>query len=249
VGASYLHVSSPYSPSNLLQVLDELEGPWRPKVVFEPAPASCHPGEKEAFELVAQRVDILSPNYQELFGLYGLAMDTPIRGAVEQAVKHLLLNVGVGPGGDGIVLIRCGSRGACIGTRAGGLRWTPAYHGRDSLRVKDMTGASNAFLGGFVAGLKLTDGNPYEAALYGSVSASFVVEQYGLPRLTPSPAQSPIGFAASLAPLPRDNFLPAAVQNATRAMRLRAATGRAMWNTDRPQRRLELLRLRAATLA
>lgn len=191
----------------------------------------------------------MSPKHKELFALYDLTIENTgnaIRDAVEQAVEHLLFNVGVGAGGNGTVVIRCAAHGVCVATRAGGIRWTPSYYGPDSLRIKDETGAGNAFLGGFVAGLKLTDGNPYEAAFYGCVSASFVVEQYGLPRLTPSPTQSPVGYPQSL---PQDDFLPPAIQNATRAQHLRAATGREMWNSDRPQRRLELLRLRAAASA
>lgn len=42
--------------------------------------------------------------------------------------------------------------------------------------------AGNSFLGGYVAGLSLTN-DPYEALLYGTVSSSFVVEQFGLPLL------------------------------------------------------------------
>lgn len=44
--------------------------------------------------------------------------------------------------------------------------------------------AGNAYLGGVIAGLHASKDNPIEAALYGTVSASFVVEQKGLPRLT-----------------------------------------------------------------
>lgn len=35
-----------------------------------------------------------------------------------------------------------------------------------------------------MAGLHLTDEDPYAAALYGTVSASFVVERFGLPTVT-----------------------------------------------------------------
>jgi hypothetical protein len=45
--------------------------------------------------------------------------------------------------------------------------------------------AGNSFLGGYIAGLSLSSGDPYEAALYATVSASFVVEQFGLPVLNP----------------------------------------------------------------
>ena len=43
--------------------------------------------------------------------------------------------------------------------------------------VKDPTGAGDAFCGGFQVGLFET-GDPVQAALYGAVSASFVIEEF-----------------------------------------------------------------------
>lgn len=250
-GAAYLHISPPYSPSDLLQLLSEFEevgSPWRPKFVYEPAPISCSPAERDHFERAAQLVDVLSPNHEELLAFYGVQApeeECGVRRAVEDAVEHLL-NLGVGPGGAGVAVIRCGPHGACVGTRAGGIHWTPAYWANDSPRVKDVTGAGNSFIGGLVAGLKLTNGNPYEATLYGAVSASFTVEQFGLPTLSGSPASSPFAAPFDAA---HQSMLPCSVQNASHAMSLRVATGREMWNSDVPQRRLELLRMRAAVYA
>lgn len=48
-----------------------------------------------------------------------------------------------------------------------------------------LVSAGNSFLGGYIAGLSLSSGDPYEAALFATVSASFVVEQFGLPVLNP----------------------------------------------------------------
>lgn len=47
----------------------------------------------------------------------------------------------------------------------------------------DATGAGNAFLGGFTIGLHVSGGLT-EAVVRGSVAASFVIEQFGLPQLT-----------------------------------------------------------------
>lgn len=46
------------------------------------------------------------------------------------------------------------------------------------------TGAGNSFLGGLAAGLHLAKGNVYEASYYASVSASFIIEQNGLPKVS-----------------------------------------------------------------
>jgi sugar/nucleoside kinase (ribokinase family) len=50
----------------------------------------------------------------------------------------------------------------------------PAYPSR----VADLTGAGDAFSGGFLAGFQQTN-NPLMAALYGSVSASLKIEGSG----------------------------------------------------------------------
>lgn len=43
--------------------------------------------------------------------------------------------------------------------------------------------AGNAFIGGYVAGYHFSGGDAYDSALYGTVSAGYVVEQMGLPEL------------------------------------------------------------------
>ena len=58
----------------------------------------------------------------------------------------------------------------------------PAYH-QDSRRVVDPTGGGNGFLGGFAVGLVRNDGDIVEAARWGSVAASFCIEQVGVPAL------------------------------------------------------------------
>jgi len=91
--------------------------------------------------------------------------------------------MGVGPEGKGAVIIRSGALGAYMKKRDGSAGcWVDAYWSDNKAhRVVDVTGAGNAFLGGLAAGLALTNENLYEAMLYATVSASFVIEQQGLP--------------------------------------------------------------------
>lgn len=59
--------------------------------------------------------------------------------------------------------------------------WIPAYH-QGSTKVVDPTGCGNAFLGGLA--VALARGKKLEeAARWGSVSASFAIEQVGMPTL------------------------------------------------------------------
>lgn len=71
-----------------------------------------------------------------------------------------------------VVVIKRGAAGQRIWDRAAQRRWqVPAY----PVRVVDVTGAGDAYCGGFLAGLQRT-GDPLEAGLWGSVSASLAIE-------------------------------------------------------------------------
>jgi len=62
--------------------------------------------------------------------------------------------------------------------------WRPGHDGAEG-RVVDPTGAGNAFMGGL--GAALDDGKDVlEGIIWGSVAASFTIEQDGLPHLTVS---------------------------------------------------------------
>lgn len=126
-------------------------------------------------------ISVLSPNAEEALSLLGMP-HTVLKASIEEAAAALL-ELGVGKDGQGCVIIRSGALGAYISTRAKGGRWLDAYWTSSDLdKVVDVTGAGNSFLGGFAAGLLLTN-DLYEAMLYGTVSASFTIEQLGLPKL------------------------------------------------------------------
>jgi len=108
----------------------------------------------------------------------------PTRSNVEEACRRLL-EYGVGYEGSGTVIIRSGALGAYVASRDKEGKWIPAFWSeRDSpTHVVDVTGAGNSFLGGLATGLLKSEGDVYQATLYGTVSASFTIEQEGLPRL------------------------------------------------------------------
>ena len=58
--------------------------------------------------------------------------------------------------------------------------WLPAFYSGDSYVVFDPTGIGNTFLGAFAIGFQETE-SYIDAAMYGQVAASFVIEQVGLP--------------------------------------------------------------------
>ena len=80
------------------------------------------------------------------------------------------------------LIVRAGKRGAVVySTDHTTPRWVPAYLSKDPQRVRDVTGAGNTFCGGLCIGLEECNMDPYNACFYGAVSASFAVEQVGLP--------------------------------------------------------------------
>lgn len=105
-----------------------------------------------------------------------------------EAAAVRFLDIGVGSSGQGCVIIRSGALRAYVATKANGGRWVDAFWTQhDSGKIIDVTGAGNSFLGGLAAGLLLAGGDFYEAAIYAAVSASFVIEQSGLPALSIRP--------------------------------------------------------------
>ncbi len=106
-------------------------------------------------------VDAFLPSTAEVLELWGHA---DIR-AVRKELSRL--------GFDGVLVIKRGPQGVDVAL-AGDVVRVPA----PAVDVLDVTGAGDAFCGGFLAGL-LATGDPVAAAAHGVVSASFVVETRG----------------------------------------------------------------------
>jgi sugar/nucleoside kinase (ribokinase family) len=87
--------------------------------------------------------------------------------------------------GTKIVVLKLGARGQYVLDVESKRKWhVPAY----PAKAKDVTGAGDAYCGGFMVGLAQTQ-DPLEAALRGAVSASIVIEGVGaLYALGSSPA-------------------------------------------------------------
>jgi sugar/nucleoside kinase (ribokinase family) len=94
------------------------------------------------------------------------------------------------------VVLKLGARGQFVYDALGRRKWhVPAY----PARVVDVTGAGDAYCGGFLVGLTQT-GDPLEAALRGAVSASLVVEGIGALYALGQPTGEPGARLAALRP-------------------------------------------------
>ena len=112
--------------------------------------------------------DIFSPNVEEAHSLVG-------DGDPEELVARLAA------AGAPLVALRMGAEGSLVYAAAQGtIQHIPAV----AVTVVDQVGAGNAYCGGFLVGW-LETGDLRLAGQYASVAASFLVEQYGLPRPRP----------------------------------------------------------------
>jgi sugar/nucleoside kinase (ribokinase family) len=112
-------------------------------------------------------VDAFLPSESEIKSLFGPEV------SLRAAIKTL------GDWGAPLVIIKRGRNGVLLYDHESGNQWRqPAYHPATDKRVIDVTGAGDAFCGGFLVGLATT-GRPEVAARMGVVSASLVIEGYG----------------------------------------------------------------------
>ncbi|KAK6526781.1 hypothetical protein TWF281_009984 [Arthrobotrys megalospora] len=157
----------------------------RPKIVWEPFPACCVPRFLKDYLKAVKLVDVFSPNHMEICGMFGVEAegDTFDRTLYEGLAKRFL-DKGIGKDGKGCLVLRAGEHGCMVYTRdMEGPYWLPTFYEVGNEKVVDTTGAGNSFLGGFAIGLVET-GDFIEAAKYGTVAASFVIEQMGVPNIT-----------------------------------------------------------------
>jgi len=135
-------------------------------------PAERRPSAEELRRLLSLAT-IFSPNLGEAISLLG-------QGSPESLLKQLL------DGGTEVVALRLGDQGALLGRRGEEGAWhIPAV----PVQVVDPTGAGNAFCGGFLVGWVQFE-DLVEAGLRAVVSASFMVTQVGMPRMTMEDARA-----------------------------------------------------------
>ena len=182
-----------------------MEAPKCPIFVWEPVPPCCVPEEVPTILAALQFVDVISPNHHELAALYRKETPTSSNsGSQSMEVQANNLLNGFDKRAGTAVVVRRGEQGCYVAwnnhdSEAPGHAWYPAYHKpRGEIyqneqqiwnqKVIDPTGGGNAFLGGFCIGLlgetKLERTNFELGAIYGSIAASFAIEQLGMPSLS-----------------------------------------------------------------
>ena len=122
-----------------------------------------------------RNIDYVLPSIEELALHADAAISEKERGEhagghIFEAARRLL---DYGPNGVGVKMGARGMRLLLKGEQD--WRQVPIY----PAQVVDPTGAGDAFCGGFLVGLSRT-GDPVRACLHGAVSASFIIEEFGV---------------------------------------------------------------------
>ncbi|KAJ9214313.1 hypothetical protein DTO166G4_4158 [Paecilomyces variotii] len=184
----------------------------RPLFVWEPVPDLCTPEEQERFFTAIRVVDVVSPNELELGMMFGRPGWDESNEDDRELVRKILKS-GIGPDGNGTLVIRAGKNGSYSYSRGHGI-WLPAYHQPDPSNpppVVDPTGGGNSFLGALAEGMISQGRSPVEtiesvlapseswknivqtwgkngqiplALICATVAAGFVVEQIGVPKIS-----------------------------------------------------------------
>jgi sugar/nucleoside kinase (ribokinase family) len=134
------------------------------RVVCEPA-LSHLAGALEANVPLLRALDLFSPDREESLALTG-SEEIP-------TIFDRLLGAGAR-----LVALRLGASGSLVASASGDFYRVPAV---PPGALIDPTGAGNAYCGGFIAGLGRGEG-PADAAARAAASASFALEQIGIPR-------------------------------------------------------------------
>jgi ribokinase len=131
-------------------------------LVWEPTPLQFT-GTGDAFHAVLSRVDLVSPDLDEARQMTGQR--------TAEGMAETLLGWGVP-----VVALRMGARGSLVASARGEVYMIPAV----PTNVVDTTGAGDAYCGGFLVALA-SGVDAAEAGARAAVSASFAIEQFGVP--------------------------------------------------------------------
>jgi sugar/nucleoside kinase (ribokinase family) len=132
------------------------------RVGLDPGERYMKPALKDEVFSFLRWVDVFLPSEQEVESMLG-------KGDPWQAARRFA------EAGPGVVVIKAGSKGSLVYDRHSRSRCViPPY----PAHVLDVTGAGDAYSGGFMVGYEQTR-DPIVAGCYGAVSASFVVEGFG----------------------------------------------------------------------
>lgn len=147
-------------------IANTLKRRGNPVVLWEPPPLIVTSEGRKMAQESLPHVDIFSPNLREATALCGTS---DVRAIMDKLSGW----------GAKVIALRMGDQGSIVHDEDGSIVRIPIV----PTRVVDVTGAGNAYCGGLLVGYVET-GDIITAAMYGAVSSSFAIEQFGIPRIT-----------------------------------------------------------------
>lgn len=135
-------------------------------ITVDPGERYMIPDRLPSIKSILSQIDVFLPSDMEVRSLFGDEF------SLWQAAELFC------SWGAKIVAIKIGQQGVLLLDRQNGKRHLLPYHQTEDKRVIDVTGAGDAFCGGFLVGLQQS-ADPLLATQMGLVSASLTIEGYG----------------------------------------------------------------------
>ena len=180
------------SPDNLVTQVEALlrsrqssNAETKPLLIWEPLPSSCNSVNLDTHLQACKCVNVFSPNHLELAALLSESencTDAVGRVEIEAYSQKLLDLLDQETNTSLIIVIRAAEHSCLILPRSCQVFWLPSVYQLAPSKIVDFTGAGNAFLRA-LGMLLQSNGNIKEAAIHGTITASFALWQVGLPVL------------------------------------------------------------------
>lgn len=136
------------------------------QITIDPGERYMVPERSDYIRQIIQQADAFLPSEMEIRSLFG--EETGYLDAAQSLCAW----------GAKLVIVKMGAEGVLVVEENGRYTHLPSYHQLNDPRVIDVTGAGDAFCGGFMVGLAHTQ-DPIQAAQMGLATASIIVEGYG----------------------------------------------------------------------
>ncbi len=136
------------------------------QITIDPGERYMVPERTDLIRQIIQQADAFLPSEMEIRSLFG--EETGYLDAARTLCDW----------GAKLVIVKMGAEGVLVVEGNGRFTQLPPFHHPHDPRVIDVTGAGDAFCGGFMVGLARTH-DPIQAAQMGLATASIIVEGYG----------------------------------------------------------------------
>lgn len=158
-------------------------------IIFEPVPFDCIPERKDKLFKLMSHVDILSPNAKEAADIFELNEPTDKLELEKLALKFIpyLGKKNKFSTGFGAIVLRCGAIGSytliksSLDDEVKGQWYSPYQINPEN--VVDPTGCGNIFVGSFITGFILSNGDYDIASICGNIGSGVCIETLGMPNL------------------------------------------------------------------